>query len=221
MLRRVPRVKKHPLLGIWEHAYSPTKWIVSISDGKLMVDGVDSSNWEKYRVSHLSWTNTAIKFTSRYPSTGRVVSNICTALPNRKMKVMLFYEVSEVWSRVTLYSSPKKHPSTLDTRSRQTGLVGNWHNPEGDDPRVVFAINLMNNRWNICAEDIGDAEQLRVTAVRWNGRSLSFHTAMQSTGQVCHRILTPLSSDRLKVVLQFKEPEIWQRLGSFDHTSTK
>lgn len=221
MLRRVSRVRKHPLLGIWEHAYSPTKWIVSVSSGKLTVDGVDSSNWEKYRVSNLSWTNTVLKFTSLYPSTGRIVSNTYTALSTRQMKVLLCYEVTEIWSRSTSHLASRKHQSKLDSRPRKTWLAGNWHNPEGDDARVICAISLSNNSWNICAEDIGDGERLRVTAVRWNGRSLSFRTTMLSTGQVCHRTLTPLSPDRLKVVLQFQEPEIWERLVSCDKTSNK
>lgn len=221
MLRGVSRVKKHPLLGIWEHAYSPTKWIISILNGKLTVDGVDSSNWEKYKVSHLSWTNRALKFTSLYPSTGRVVSNIYTALSNRQMKVLLCYEVTETWSRSTPHAASKKHASTLDARPRQSWLVGNWHNPEGDDPRVVCMINLNHHRWSISAEDIGDGERLRVTDVQWNGRSLSFRTTMPSTGQVCRRILKPISPNKLQVVLQFKEPEIWERLENYKKAPAK
>lgn len=192
-----------------------------MSNSKLMVDGVDSSNWEKYKISHLSWTNTAVRFTSLYPSTGRVVSNTYTALSNRKMKAMLCYEVTEIWSRSTPRTASENHPSTLDARSRQAWLVGNWHNPEGDDSRVVCRISLTNNRWGICAEDIGDGERLRVTAVRWNGRSLSFRTMMPSTGQVCYRILKSISPNKLKVVLQFKEPEIWERLENCEKAPAK
>lgn len=214
-------MKKHPLLGIWEHIYSPTKWVVSISNDKLIVDGVDTSNWEKYRISHLSWTNTKVKFTSLYPSTGRVVSNVCAVLPNQKMKMMLCYGVTEIWSRSTPHIASKKHSFTLDVRSRQSWLVGNWHNPEGDDPRVVCMISLNNHRWSISAEDIGDGERLRVTDVQWNGRSLSFRTIMPSTGQVCRRILKPISPNKLQVVLQFKEPEVWEKLGSCEKAASK
>lgn len=183
-----------------------------------MVDGVDSSNWEKYRVSHLSWTNMALKFTSLYSSTRRVVSNICTALPNRIMKMMLCYEVTEIWSRAVVI---EERPSVLDARSRRHWLMGIWHNPQGGDPRVVCKISLNNNRWHISGEDTGDGERLRVTAARWNGRSLSFRTTMPSTGQVCHRTFMAISSDKLKVVLQFRESELWERLVSSDKSSTK
>lgn len=221
MLGRVSKVKNHPLLGVWEHVYSPTKWIISISNGKLMVDGVDTSNWEKYRISHVSWTNAAVTFRSHYLSTGRVVSNVYTALSKQKMKVLLSYEVTEIWTRSTPHAFSKTHPSTLDVRSRQDWLMGNWHNPEGEDSRVVCTISRNNNRWDIYAEDIGDGERLRVAGVKWDGRSLSFRTTMLSTGQVCHRILKPISQNRIKMVLQFKEPDIWERLGSYEKPSSK
>jgi len=221
ILRMVSKVKNHPLLGIWEHVYSPTKWIVSISNGKLMVDGVDTSNWEKYRISHLASTNAAVTFTSHYPSTGRVVSNVCTALSKQKMKVLLSYEVTEIWTRSTPHAFSKTHPSNLDARSRQDWLVGNWHNQKGDDPRVVCTISRNNNRWYISAEDTGDAEQLRVTGVKWNGRSLSFRTMMPSTGQICHRTLKPISQNKLKVVLQIKESDVWERLGRCEQAPAK
>lgn len=207
-------MKKHPLLGIWEQAYSPTKWIVSISNGKVMVDGVDSSDWEKYKISQLSWTNTKVQFRSLCLSTGRAVLNICTALPNHKMKMMLCYEVTEIWSRSTQHAPAKKHLSTVETQSRQAWLVGSWYNPQGDDPRVVCTISLTNDRWSIYAEDIGDGERLRVLGVKGNGRALSFRTTMPSTGQICHRILKPISPNKLKVVLQIRESEIWERVGN-------
>lgn len=221
MPKKASKVNEHPLLGIWEHRHFPAKWIISILNGKLMVDGVDSSNWEKYKISHLSWTNTALKFTSLYPSTRRVVSNTCTALPKRRMKMVLCYEVTEIWSRSAADTVITEGTSLLDGRSRKHWLIGTWHNPEGDDFRVMCRISFNNNRWHISGEDTGDSERLRVTAIRWNGRSLSFRTTMSSTGQVCHRTFMAISPDKLKVVLRFKEPEHWERLENSDKGSTE
>ena len=221
MRRTVHKVKKHPLLGIWSHAYSLAKWMVSISKGKLTVDGVDSSTWDKFVIPKLSWTKTTLKFTSHYPSTGRTVSHRCTALSDERMKVLLCYEVTEIWTRSTPRTTSERYRSGRTAQLKRSWLVGNWHNPEGDDPRVVCAISINNHRWGIHAEDVGDGERLRVTDVQWNGRALSFRTRMPSTGQICWRILKPISQNKLQVVLQFKEPEVWEKLGSCEKAVSK
>ena len=202
---------RHPLIGTWEHPYFLARWIVSASDDALVVEGVDSSTGEKFKISKLSWTSTKLKFSSLYPPTGRVVSHECRALSKRKMKVTLTYNVKEIWVRSTSQDNSATRLRSPSSRSKRAWLVGKWSYPDGEDPRALCTINLINTHLDVRVDDIGDRERSQVTQVRWNSNALSFKTMVPSTGQVCYRVFESITPNTLKATMRFRESDIWER----------
>lgn len=206
MRKSLSSTKKLPcaLLGSWKNEHFLAEWTIAITDKGLLICGTDTDTGHKFKVSNVSWTRNYLKFTSLFPPTGRIVMHECQALSKSDMMVTLIYEVKEVWVR---QSSNGKY-----IRSRKPSLVGCWHNPKGDDFRMVCTIGLSGKRPCILMEDIGDGERSLVRKMRWEGKTLKFDTKVPSTGQLCHREFTPLSSNRVSVRMKFKESFIWKKL---------
>lgn len=207
-------VYRHPLVGVWSNPFLSAQWTVSLSNGRLVVTGVDRDRGAKFKVSKVSWTRKTVRFKSVYPPTGRVVFHECRSLSRSKMKDILTYEVREVWVRSSSGETVQERLIAPISRSKLAPLVGVWHNPSGEDFRILCTITLKNGRLRICAEDVGDGEQLQVHALRWNGQVLTFTTKVVSTGQVCHRIFKPISTGKMRATLRIREAFAFERLPS-------
>lgn len=68
-------------------------------------------------------------------------------------------------------------------------LIGTWVSDEGDSS-VSITICGCTNGFGVTALDRADGEELTVTEVTWNGKTLSFRTHVPSTGYVAMHGLT-------------------------------
>lgn len=193
----------YPLLGSWRNDHFLAEWTIATTDKRVVVCGSDSETGNRFKISNVSWTRKHLKFTSQYPSTRRVVIHECRSLSKNEMLVTLTYEVKEVWIR--------QSPTGDYAQTKKPSLVGSWHNPKGDDFRIVCTISLSGRRPRIRMEDIGDGERSLVRNMGWEGKTLKFDTKVPSTGQLCHRKFTPLSSSRVYVGMKFRESFIWNK----------
>jgi hypothetical protein len=81
------QITANDLIGVWRANDSTSKFRIFIHEGRLMIEGWDSSDNERFEISDISLEGRTLRFTSRMPSTNWTVHRQCTIINNQEMQI--------------------------------------------------------------------------------------------------------------------------------------
>jgi hypothetical protein len=87
--------------GKWQVIESNARFIISFIGNKIHVEGWDSSDGEKFKISHLEWNGRRLKCTFIMPSTGKTRHSDLLLIDKNILKGNYKGDVSgeEIWKR--------------------------------------------------------------------------------------------------------------------------
>jgi uncharacterized caspase-like protein len=77
----------HVLWGVWRCSDSTAKYRIFLHEGRIVVEGWDSRDNERFIISDISSNGNNLRFTSRMPSTNWTVHHNCIISNNHEMEV--------------------------------------------------------------------------------------------------------------------------------------
>jgi len=96
----VPLLSAHPLVGIWECSdpeWANARFTVRATVVGFAVEGIDTSDGERFTISDVVWDGTTLRFDSRMESTGHEVEHEFTIIDRDRVRHR--YSIVEVWVR--------------------------------------------------------------------------------------------------------------------------
>ena len=92
-------------------------------------------------------------------------------------------------------------------------LIGTWRDADEDlGTSVQFTIRAAGSTFEVAGVDTSDGEMLSISNVRWDGRILSFDSAVQSTGHHVGYAFEVISPS--EVLVRYTTSERWVRVDT-------
>ena len=112
-----------------------------------------------------------------------------------------------------------KKPISRATINRSHPLAGTWVQAPNrwHITSVVYAISVERGRFKVGATDTDDGTVLRISGVKWDGRSLRFKSFYPPNRHSARHVLTSISTRRMRHDVKgaysdgvsFAEREVW------------
>jgi len=95
---------RNPFLGTWRSCdgFSDVEYTVAVSEGKLIVSGIDKSDGEAAEIRNVAWSAAmlVLTFEAYWPSSGQLTKNRFTLAPKSgRANVTYSYTAQETWER--------------------------------------------------------------------------------------------------------------------------
>ncbi len=220
-----PRTVAHDISGEWQVVDSTARFKISITDGDIHIEGWDSSNGEKFRISDVQWNGKRLSGIFVIPSkNGTTYANLVLIDTNTLKGTYKGGDSSgeEVWKRQSIIA-----PSTLtgsamqqkiDTQPSETispktagqDISGEW---QIVDSTARFKISFVDGVIHIEGWDTSDGEKFRISDVQWNGKRLSGIFVMPSTNGTTYSDLVLIDANTFKGTYKGDSSgeEVWKR----------
>ncbi len=184
-----PKPAGPDITGQWQVVESTAIFNISFDDGKVRIEGWDTSDGEHFRVSDVTWDGKRLKGTFVMPSTnGTTYSNLLLENPDT---LKGWYKGDstgvEVWKRQQVAvpapapappaggaalqqkTDPKPLGAPVDAAAGPD-ISGAWH---AAGSTAVFNISYAEGKIHIEGSDSATGEQLTISDAYWNGKNLS------------------------------------------------
>ena len=210
--------------GEWQVVDSAARFKISFVDGDIHIEGWDSSNGEKFRISDVQWNGKRLSGIFVMPSTnGTRYLNLLLIDPNT-LKGTHKGDISgeEVWKRQSIIAAPTLTGSVMqqkvDTKPSETmspgtagqDISGEW---QVVDSTARFKISFVDGAIHIEGWDSSDGEKFRISDVQWDGKRLKGMFVMPSTKGITYSNLLLIDPNTLKGTYKGDSSgeEVWKR----------
>jgi len=219
-----PKPAGQDISGEWRVVDSTARFKISFVDGVIHIEGWDSSNGEKFRISDVQWDGRRLQGIFVLPSMKNTTfANLLLIEPNTlKGRYKGSSSGEEVWKRESISAAPapagfamqqKADTQPLETISPKPAgrdISGEWHVV---DSTARFKISFVDGNIQIEGWDSSDGEKFRISDVQWDGKRLKGTFLMPSTNGTTYSDLVLIDPNTLKGRYKGSSSgeEVWKR----------
>ena len=210
--------------GEWQVVDSTARFKISFMEGAIHIEGWDSSNGEKFRISDVEWDGRRLQGIFVMPSIKQTTyANLLLIDPNT-LKGTHKGDSSgeEVWKRQSIIAASTLTGSAMqqkvDTKPSETispktvgqDISGEW---QVVDSTARFKISFVDGVIHIEGWDSSDGEKFRISDVQWDGKRLKGMFVMPSTKGITYSNLLLIDPNTLKGAYKGDSSgeEVWKR----------
>jgi hypothetical protein len=219
-----PRTAGQDISGEWQVVDSTARFIISFVEGDIHIEGWDSSNGEKFRISDVQWDGRRLQGIFVMPSTNCTRYSTLLLIDPSTLKGAYKGNTSgeEVWKRQSIIAAPtltvSAMPQKVDTKPSETSsprtagqdISGEW---QVVDSTARFKISFVDGAIHIEGWDTSDGEKFRISDVQWDGKRLKGMFVMPSTKGITYSNLLLIDPNTLKGMYRGDSSgeEVWKR----------
>jgi len=223
---RAPGTVAHDISGEWQVVDSTARFKISFVEGGIHIEGWDSSNGEKFRISDVQWNGKRLSGIFVIPSkNGTTYTSLVLIDPNTLKGTYKGGNSSglEVWKKQSIIAASTPTGSAMqhkiDTQPSETNapiiagqdISGEW---QIVDSTARFKISFVDGVIHIEGWDSSDGERFRISDVQWNGKRLSGIFVMPSTNGTTYSDLVLIDANTFKGTYKGGDSsgeEVWKR----------
>jgi hypothetical protein len=220
----LPKTVARDISGEWQVVDSTARFKISFVEGVIQIEGWDSSNGEKFRISDAQWNGNKLSGIFVIPSANgtRYLSLVLIDPNTLKGTFKGSSSGEEVWKRQSIMAASALTGSAIqqkvDTPPSMTvapatagqDISGEW---QVVDSTARFKITFVDGAIQIEGWDSSDGEKFRISDVQWNGKRLSGIFVMPSTNGTTFSDLLLIDANTLKGTYKGSSTgeEVWKR----------
>jgi hypothetical protein len=219
-----PKTVGQDISGEWHVVDSTARFKIFFVDGNIQIEGWDSSDGERFRISDVQWDGKRLKAIFVMPSTkGTTYSNLLLIDTNTfKGAYRGDSSGEEVWKRQSTIAASTLTGSAIqqrvDTKPSKTvsprdvgqDISGEWHVV---DSTARFKIFFVDGDIRIDGWESSDGERFRISDVQWDGKRLTGIFVMPSKNNTRYLNLLLIDTNTFKGAYKGDSSgeEVWKR----------
>ncbi|MBN2107984.1 MAG: hypothetical protein JW832_11210 [Deltaproteobacteria bacterium] len=220
-----PRTVVHDISGEWQVVDSTARFKIFFVDGAIHIEGWDSSDGEKFRISDEQWNGKRLSGIFVLPSKNSTTYKSLALTDPSTLKGTYTGGNSsglEVWKRQSIIEASTPSGSAvqqkIDTQpsapvspgTAGPDIAGEW---QVVDSTARFKISYVDGAIHIEGWDSSDGEKFRIADLQWDGKRLRGIFVMPSTNGTTYSDLLLIDANTFKGTYKGDSSgeEVWKR----------